>query len=216
MGKSAKKRKRKVFTMTKSKKKKLHNQLLKKSSKMVPLPDHHVKADFDRSKEMVENYKLMGLSMNPNNTVSKPETITSKIYKALNFDESKIPSGGPKILPRKGFNTIDKIEESVRLQIEERKKIKESKLGSCKNNVDDNLLVQYLLDKYDKEDYKGMARDPRNYYQLTPAKIRNKIRFFCQDPLKFIPYCKEKGWLPKKPTDTSEPETMTVDSSVET
>jgi DNA-binding PadR family transcriptional regulator len=215
MAKSVKSRKRKVYTITKSKKRSLNNSLKKKTAKAVPLPEFHVKTDFDRTRPMIANYKLMGLSMNPNNAVSQPETIASRIYKELNYDESKAPTGKQIILPRKGFNTIDKIEESARLQVEAKKKLSESKVGSCPNGSDDNLLIKYLLDKYDKEDYKGMARDPRNYYQLTPRRIRIMIRSFCEDPLIFIPYCKEKGLLPNKPTAVSEPEIMNVDSSVE-
>lgn len=51
-----------------------------------------------------------------------------------------------------------------------------------------------MLDKYGN-DYKGMARDPTNYFQDTWKQIEKKIKLFTDNPKYFVPYLKKRGML---------------------
>merc|ERR1719278_1510920 len=55
-------------------------------------------------------------------------------------------------------------------------------------------LITHMMDKHGT-DYKAMARDPRNHFQETPAKLRGMIRKFISIPEHYAPYCKERGLL---------------------
>ncbi|XP_046815480.1 nucleolar protein 16 [Vespa crabro] len=53
-------------------------------------------------------------------------------------------------------------------------------------------FITYLLDKYG-EDYKAMARDKKNYYQLTWKQIRAKIKTFKGIPEQYNEYLSKKN-----------------------
>ncbi|XP_055939540.1 nucleolar protein 16-like [Argiope bruennichi] len=50
----------------------------------------------------------------------------------------------------------------------------------------------YMIEKYG-DDYKAMARDPKNYYQSTPAEIKKKIKKFKSIPCQWNAYLRAKG-----------------------
>lgn len=56
---------------------------------------------------------------------------------------------------------------------------------------DDVLFCTYMMDTYN-DNYKAMARDKRNYYQLTPKQIRNKIRSFKRSKTQYQAYLDSK------------------------
>merc|ERR1712013_185591 len=62
------------------------------------------------------------------------------------------------------------------------------------------------MDKY-KMDFKAMARDPKNHYQETPAKLKGMVTKFISIPEHYAPYCKERGLITpseKKPEPSLE------------
>ena len=64
-------------------------------------------------------------------------------------------------------------------------------------------LITHMMDKHGT-DYKAMARDPRNHFQETPAKLRGMIRKFISIPEHYAPYCKERGLLQTEKSDGKE------------
>lgn len=64
-------------------------------------------------------------------------------------------------------------------------------------------LITHMLDKHGS-DYKAMARDPRNHFQETPAKLRGMIGKFISIPEHYAPYCKERGLLQTEKSDGKE------------
>ncbi|GFT45836.1 nucleolar protein 16, partial [Nephila pilipes] len=56
----------------------------------------------------------------------------------------------------------------------------------------------YMIEKYG-EDYKAMAKDPKNYYQDTPAVIRRKINRFKNTPCQWNGYLRTKGLIEGEP-----------------
>jgi len=223
MAKTVKGRRRKEYKHYNSgARRKLQKKERKKTSAYITMEDQgHFSKDFDRRRAFVTNYKLMGLCTDPNKAVTKPKSIKTKIYDHLKFDPSSLPTGEPKIVPKEGVTTAEKISETINKQREKIGKLKATKRGSFRYGGDDALFVAHLLDKYDKTDYKGMARDRRNYYQLEPKEIKSRITSFCEDPNTFIPYCRERGLLTsdKSTEDTEDNKVdsvaMNADASVE-
>ena len=54
--------------------------------------------------------------------------------------------------------------------------------------------ITYCLDKHG-EDFKAMARDPKNIWQETPKQIRQKVLKFVSIPEQFAVYAKKNGLL---------------------
>ena len=54
--------------------------------------------------------------------------------------------------------------------------------------------ITYCLDKYG-DDFKAMARDPKNIWQETPKQIRQKVLKFVNIPEQFAVYAKKTGLL---------------------
>lgn len=55
----------------------------------------------------------------------------------------------------------------------------------------------YMIEKYE-DNYIAMAKDPKNYYQDTPAQIKNKIKKFQRIPMQWNAYLRAKGLLNTK------------------
>ncbi|CAK8688872.1 unnamed protein product [Clavelina lepadiformis] len=62
---------------------------------------------------------------------------------------------------------------------------------------EDVLFCTHMLEKHN-DDYKAMARDKRNMYQLTPKQIRNKIREFKRSKQQYEKYLNDKRHLSKE------------------
>jgi len=63
-------------------------------------------------------------------------------------------------------------------------------------------LITYMMDKHG-EDWSAMARDPKNHYQETAAKLRGMVTKFISIPEHYAVYCRERGLIEasKKPEE---------------
>merc|ERR1711910_92941 len=66
-------------------------------------------------------------------------------------------------------------------------------------------LISYMMDKHG-EDWSAMARDPKNHYQETAAKLRGMATKFVSIPEHYAVYCRERGFIQasEKPEDKEE------------
>merc|ERR1712034_201649 len=55
-------------------------------------------------------------------------------------------------------------------------------------------LISYMMDKHG-EDWSAMARDPKNHYQETAAKLRGMVTKFISIPEHYAVYCRERGLI---------------------
>merc|ERR1712129_126989 len=55
-------------------------------------------------------------------------------------------------------------------------------------------LLSYMMDAHG-EDWAAMARDPRNHYQETPAKLCGMVAKFVSIPEHYAVYCRERGLI---------------------
>jgi hypothetical protein len=60
-------------------------------------------------------------------------------------------------------------------------------------------LISHLLSRHGS-DWEAMARDPRNHYQETAAKLRGMVNKFISIPEHYAVYCKERGLM--QPAET--------------
>merc|ERR1719233_427938 len=54
-------------------------------------------------------------------------------------------------------------------------------------------------------DFKAMARDPKNHYQETPAKLKGMVTKFISIPEHYAPYCKERRLITPSEEKTESP-----------
>merc|ERR1712181_43593 len=55
-------------------------------------------------------------------------------------------------------------------------------------------LITYMMDKHG-EDWSAMARDPKNHYQETAAKLRGMVTKFISIPEHYAVYARERGLI---------------------
>jgi hypothetical protein len=60
-------------------------------------------------------------------------------------------------------------------------------------------LLSHLLARHGS-DWEAMARDPRNHYQETAAKLRGMVNKFISIPEHYAVYCKERGLMQPEAT----------------
>lgn len=218
-----KKKSRSTFQTSKDRKK-LRKQHLRKTAQKCKITNPLIKEDWNRKSQANMNFIKMGIATDPNKILSKPPTYQEVLLSRMKTD-FKFKGTKPIAEYDPAVGTVEKLAVAAKEKEDEYNRQKATKFASCSLNADDKLFVKHLLDKYDHDDYKGMARDRRNHYQETPAAIRRKILSFCQDPKVFIPYCKEKGILPEstaKPsitediTDTKEAMSDDISEKLET
>merc|ERR1712083_524281 len=65
-------------------------------------------------------------------------------------------------------------------------------------------LITHMMDKHGM-DFKAMARDPKNHYQETPAKLKGMVTKFISIPEHYAPYCKERGLITPSEKKTDPP-----------
>ncbi|XP_017303721.1 nucleolar protein 16-like isoform X2 [Diaphorina citri] len=137
-----------------------------------------IKESWDNRLTVQKNLENMGLAYDPNKAVSSLEGKSGKKRKGIKA------------------HVVKSIEEDAN-------ELRENKLKIPKTQV---LYLTNLMDKYG-EDYKAMAKDPKNYYQETWKQIRAKIKTFKGIPEQYNEYLKRKGL---EPTTTSAMEVETA------
>ncbi|XP_002126782.2 nucleolar protein 16 [Ciona intestinalis] len=170
---SAKKHRRQTLNY-KQNKKRLWKKVKRKTE--VHIPCKQIKGSWDSTKSMKQNLSEMGIAVDPNSVMPLPKS--NLVFPTLITDierEKKKP----------GIQKPNVVKEmEVEADLGEREK-------KFQLPVDDVFFCTYMLDKY-KEDYKAMARDSRNAYQLTPKQVRNKIREFKRSKLQYQKYLDSK------------------------
>ncbi|CAD6216203.1 GSCOCG00004422001-RA-CDS [Cotesia congregata] len=132
----------------------------------------------------------MGLAYDANQLFKVPSNKTQiiKAVKSLESpeeEEEEIQKDRPK-----SKKPDKKIKKNVAMELEaEARAPRERKFRVPQNQV---IFVTYMMDKYG-EDYEAMARDKKNYYQLTWRQIRKQINVFKGVPEQYAEYLVKKG-----------------------
>merc|ERR1712212_1128736 len=99
---------------------------------------------------------------------------------------------------KKGMEVDDNEEEGVRRKTEVVAKLENEAKFEAKQTFrftpTQVQLITYMMDKHG-EDWSAMARDPKNHYQETPAKLRGMVTKFISIPEHYAVYCRERGLI---------------------
>lgn len=149
-------------------------KLKSRRSKLPSITCPQVKKAWEQTRTVEQNLNDMGLAYDSNKALKIPSA--KELMQPMEVDSESGNCDDEMRLPRKNYVT-EELENDAKAP-----RVKNLKLPN--NQV---AWLSYLMDKY-KEDYKAMARDPKNYYQETWRQIRNKIKKFKNIPEQYGKY----------------------------
>ena len=195
MTKLRKQRRKKRFDYGRSRKRVRKQQ--EKTSKFNVKVDCKVVQDaWDHRVSVRENMSRMGIVLNASDVMPVSGTkkkLVNKMKKLKNVsveEEAEAASDSPTIMKPE---VLAKLSEEATVTAKQNFRFTTSQVQ----------LITHMMDKHGT-DYKAMARDPRNHFQETPAKLRGMIRKFISIPEHYAPYCKERGLLQTENSDGRE------------
>ncbi|XP_014216612.1 uncharacterized protein LOC106645288 [Copidosoma floridanum] len=164
-------------------------RLRNKLRKLPTIECKEIKEAWSEKSSIATNLTQMGLAYDPNKVLQIPnikkhmlQSVTqNKIDGTEESDGLTTRKKNRKVVPRKAH--VAKI-------LEEEANWPRARLFRLPNN--EVQFATYMMDKYG-DDYEAMARDHRNYYQLTSCQIRRKIEKFKSIPEQYAKYLVEKG-----------------------
>merc|ERR1719242_512057 len=121
---------------------------------------------------------------------------------------------------KKGLEVDDDKEEEMRRKSEVIAKLEEEAKFEAKQTFrftpTQVQLISYMMDKHG-EDWSAMARDSKNHYQETAAKLRGMVTKFISIPEHYAVYCRERGLIQasEKPEERDADEEEDMDNDVE-
>ncbi|XP_068236626.1 nucleolar protein 16 [Palaemon carinicauda] len=189
MGVKSRRRQRKRFQYKNTAKKRQRNRKKRLNPNIEIQP---IKKNWDDKKSAVANVDEMGLVFNLCKIKPKKEELITPMdhYEEYSDDEDSQERPTPKKRKRKKKETpvVETLEKLAT------KKIPKQIVGGVRLPKDLVDFATLMLDKHGS-DFKGMARDPMNYYQDSWKQIRTKIKTFVTNPRYFAPYLKERDKL---------------------
>lgn len=144
---------------------------------------------WDPTKAIRANLTSMGVAFDANESVKLKSTkamLVEKMKKTNKEEEEAVEE----------TKKVDKTTSNVlkRLEAEAAEATAASKRVRFRFPKEQVTFITYLLDKHG-DDFKAMARDPKNIWQETPKQLRQKVVKFISIPEQFAPYAKERGLL---------------------
>merc|ERR1711971_1125027 len=143
---------------------------------------------------MGENMTNMGVAFDANNVVpkisSKQKMVKEmKKKKGLEVDENEVDG------VRRKTEVVAKLENEAKFEAKQTFRFTPTQVQ----------LITYMMDKYG-EDWSAMARDPKNHYQETAAKLRGMVTKFISIPEHYAVYARERGQIEasEKPDEKDE------------
>ena len=182
MTKLRKQRRKKKYDYGRNRKRVRKQQ--EKTSKFNVKVDCKVVQDaWDQRISVKENMSRMGIVLNASEVMpvsGAKKNLISTMKKLKNVPEVETETPNNIIKPE----VITKLTEQANVPAKQNFRFTTSQVQ----------LITFMMDKHGT-DYKAMARDPRNHYQETPAKLKGMIRKFISIPEHYAPYCRDRGLL---------------------
>ncbi|XP_039296495.1 nucleolar protein 16 [Nilaparvata lugens] len=138
-----------------------------------------LKEEWNKHASVINNFKNMGLAFNPNLAVGIPKNRVLPASREKDEKQDKVQKEQRKA--HKG-HVMKELEEDANAPRERKFRLPNSTVQQ----------LTYYLDKYG-EDYKAMAKDPKNYYQETWKQLRAKVKQFKGVPEQFEKYLAERA-----------------------
>jgi len=153
-----------------------------------------MKEVWDTRVSLKENMTNMGVAFDANNVVpkisSKQKMVKEmKKNKGLEVDENEVD------LVRRKTEVVAKLENEAKFEAKQTFRFTPTQVQ----------LITYMMDKHG-EDWSAMARDPKNHYQETAAKLRGMVTKFISIPEHYAVYARERGLIEasEKPDEKEE------------
>jgi len=124
---------------------------------------------WDNRRSFKQNFASIGLSVDPN--------------KAVKIGKTRIMTEGEEV------QKTSKRQEKVIKELET--VAANARVKDWTVSQDDIHFCVTMLDKHE-QNWKAMAKDRTNYYQLTPAQIRTKMKHFRRDTVSWNCYMKDR------------------------
>ncbi|KAI0210463.1 Nucleolar protein 16 [Lamellibrachia satsuma] len=146
----------------------------KKTKKLPKIGCKQMKDAWDERRTVEHNLRDMGLSADPNQTFPVP-TPAERFIRDIDMEDK--PWKKKQHPEPKKLRVAQALEREANAPQPKRFRLSEPDTRYC----------IYMMERYG-EDYKAMAKDPKNYYQDTPKQIRSKIRTFMSIPEQYNAY----------------------------
>lgn len=162
-------------------------RLRNKLQKLPTIKCKPIKQEWEISKTTRTNLNEMGLAYDTNEVLPIPNVKRALLEEAKQkFVESSMQSESEE------ESDVEKVPPKIHVAkaLEADAKAPRKRMFRLPNGQVN--FITYLLDKYG-EDYKAMARDKKNYYQLTWKQIRAKIKTFKGIPEQYNEYLSKKA-----------------------
>merc|ERR1712088_262373 len=163
-----------------------------------------MKEVWDSRVSLKENMTKMGVAFDANNVVPK---ISSKKNMVKDMKKRK----GIEVAEEEGVverksEVISRLEDEAKFEAKQTFRFTPTQVQ----------LITYMMDKHG-EDWSAMARDPKNHYQETAAKLRGMVTKFISIPEHYAVYCRERGLIQasEKPEERDADEEEDMDNDVE-
>ena len=137
-------------------------------------------------KESIKNnLESMGVAFDANQVIQTKSIKQKFIEKAKNLPEEK------KISKPEKDSQKSEVVKRLEAEVAKHEENKVSKFRFTKEQV---KWITYCIDKHG-DDFKAMAKDPKNIWQETPKQIKQKVLKFISIPEQFTVFAKERGML---------------------
>ncbi|KAK2586220.1 hypothetical protein KPH14_001478 [Odynerus spinipes] len=163
-------------------------RLRNKLQKLPTIECKPLKKEWEITKSTRSNLNEMGLAYDPNEVLPIPNVKRELLEEA----KQKVLESDTQSESEEGDIDIQRIPTKIHVAqaLEADAKAPRERMFRLPNGQ--VQFITYLLDKYG-EDYKAMARDKKNYYQLTWRQIRAKIKIFKGIPEQYNEYLRKKS-----------------------
>ncbi|TRY77060.1 hypothetical protein TCAL_10220 [Tigriopus californicus] len=193
-------KKKQKFKYDRNRKRVQKTQELTKNSN-VRLADGVIKAHWDARKPLKQNLSAMGLAYDANQVMSWPSTKRQMVERA----QGRLTHFNPAIHeshPPAETEAEAELEASTPSDQDDTPVVRALKAQVAQVPVRQSFRftseeVRWITQMMDKhgDDFKAMARDPKNIWQCTPKQIRQKVVKFIHIPEQFAPFAKARGLL---------------------
>jgi len=141
-----------------------------------------MKEVWDTRVSLKENMTKMGVAFDANNVVPKISS-KQKMVKEMKKKKGMEVDDNEEEMRRKS-EVIAKLEDEAKFEAKQTFRFTPTQVQ----------LISYMMDKHG-EDWSAMARDSKNHYQETAAKLRGMVTKFISIPEHYAVYCKERGLI---------------------
>merc|ERR1712098_1017684 len=141
----------------------------------------------------------MGVAVNANEVLPKVSAKKKRVEELMKLKGLDVPVVAEEVKKEKS-NVVEKLEVEAKYEAKQTFRFTPIQVQ----------LITYMMDKHG-EDWSAMARDPKNHYQETAAKLKGMVNKFVSIPEHYVVYCKERGLIQPTPRPVADKDVYAED-----